>query len=132
MILLAKQAAKIYTICSFSHQVLFIPIYLISYNLFGLLGLGLSYFLNVLVQFVTYSLINRYKYHIKLKRSLNLQLLIIIVTIIFTIVLRNIENALFRYLLGFCILIFSCLYSYKSMKEVMNIDICEYIKNIKK
>jgi PST family polysaccharide transporter len=129
MILLAKQATKIFTVYSFAHRLLFLPVYLLFYNFFGLLGLGISYMINVVVQFVAYSLINRYKYDIKLKKSLNLQLLIVIVTIVFTIFLRKIDNALLRYFLGTSILIFSCLYSYILMKKVMNINIWEYIKN---
>ena len=132
MILLAKQAAKIFTVYSFAHRILFLPIYIVFYNLYGLTGLGISYMLNIVVQFLVISFINRYKYNIRFRRKLNIQLIIILTTVIATIFLRKIDAILIRYLLGTCALLFSCLYSYKLMKEVMNINLWEYLKKRKK
>jgi PST family polysaccharide transporter len=131
MILLAKQAAKIFTVYSFTHRILFVPIYIVFYNLYGLTGLGISYMLNIVVQFLAYGLINRFKYKIKLKRRLNVQLIIVLATVIFTIFLRKIDAASIRYLLGSCALLFSCLYTYKLMKEVMNINPLGYFQSRK-
>lgn len=129
MMLLAKQAAKIFTVYSISHRIVFLPIYIISYNLYGLMGLGISYVMNASVQLLAYSLINKNRYNIRLKKRLNKQLLIVILIVTITIFLRNIENALLKYILGLCMLLFSCIYSYKKINSVMNIDLWRYLKN---
>jgi O-antigen/teichoic acid export membrane protein len=129
MILLAKQVAKVYTIYSFMHRLLFLPVYIVFYNLYGLMGLGISYMLNIIVQFVAYGLINNYKYNIKLKWRLNKQLIIVFLTIILTIFIRKIDIIIVKYLLGFSIFLFSCLYSINFLKKVMDINLWEYLKN---
>lgn len=129
MILMAKQVTKIFTIVSLTGRLILIPIYIVFYYYFGLLGLGISFLINIIFQLVTYALINYRKYDIKLNVALYKQLSIILTTLTVAILFRNIDNLLIKYLLGFCIFLFACLYSNRNIKEVMNIDIWTYIKN---
>jgi PST family polysaccharide transporter len=127
MILLAKQAAKIFTIYSFINQFLFVVIYIVSYNLYGLSGLGITYTLNVILQLIAMSLVNRYIYNIKFENKLYIHLIVVLSTVLITVLLRKIDIISLRYFLGFCVFVFSCLYSYKYMKKMMNMNFWEYL-----
>ena len=126
MILLAKQSAKIFTLFSFAQRLLFVPVYIFFYNHYGLMGLGISYMLNVLTQFILLAFINRYKFNISFKRRVYKQLVVVLTTILIMVFIRRIDARSIKYLLGFGTLLFSSLYSFKYMKEVMNINLFEY------
>jgi len=126
MILLAKQDARTFTVYSFIHQLLFVPIYIILYNYYALLGLGIAFLANVFVQLLVYSLINKFKYDIKF--TLYKMLIVVFVTVLLTILFRKIEIIGIKYFFGFLAFIFSCVYSYKCIKEVMNINVWEFIQ----
>jgi len=132
MILLAKQEAKMFTIFSVLHRTLFIPVYFLFYNRYGLLGLGISYLLNVFVQLLVNGIFIRYKYKIKLGNRLSVQFIIILMTVLITIFIRKIEMIPLRYILGGIVFLFSCLYSYNFMKYTMNINLLEYLKKTRK
>ena len=125
MILLAKQDARTFTVYSLIHQLLFIPIYIILYNYYALLGLGIAFLTNVFVQLLVYCLINKFKYDIKFK--LYKMLIIVFTTVLLTILFRKIETIEIKYFFGFLAFIFSCVYSYKRINEVMNINIWNFI-----
>ncbi|MDD3195071.1 MAG: oligosaccharide flippase family protein [Paludibacter sp.] len=129
MILLAKQDAKTFTLYSLLHQLVFLPIYIFFYTYYALLGLGIVFLINVSVQFLAYILINRFKYNICFKRKLYKQLLLVFSAVLLTIIVRKIDDYLIKYLLGGSIFIFSCLYSYSSIRNEMNINPFHYIRN---
>jgi O-antigen/teichoic acid export membrane protein len=129
MILLAKQESKIFILYSLVFQAVFIVIHITSYNILGLFGLGISYTFNIILQFVVLAFINKYKYNIIFEKRLYRQLIIVLTTVLITIILRKIDNIIIKYLLGAIIFIFSCLYSYKSMKKLININLWDFLKN---
>jgi len=130
MILLAKQEAKIFTIYSIVNNVLFIPMYFLFYNFYGLLGLGMSYLLNTLFQLFINGTIIHFKYKIELEKKLKILIAVIFITVLITIFIRKIEILSLRYILGILLFLFTCAYSYYFMKKTMNINIWEYLKNI--
>lgn len=129
MILLAKQETKIFTIYSLLHRLIFIPIYLLLFNQYGLIGLGISYLLDALVQFFVYGIILKFKYQIHLNRILMIQLIIVLFVTISTILIRNIDLIAIRYILGVSVFIFSCIYSMYLTKKKMNINIIDFVSS---
>ena len=115
MVLLAKQDAKIFTIHSLIHQSLFVPIYIGLYNYYSLLGLGIAFLANIIVQFFSYGLINKFRYNI----NLNLYKIVFLVfaTVLLTIKIRNIEATILKYILGIIVFIFSLIFSFKSYRD---------------
>lgn len=132
MILLAKQEAKIFTLYSILHRLLFIPIYLILYQLNGLTGLGISFLLDVIVQFFFYTIIIRYRYKIQIKKKNSILLYGILLITLLTIYIRSIEANSLRYILGAIIFLFSIFLTTHFLKNKLNMNIFEYIKRNKK
>lgn len=129
MILLAKQAAKTFALYSLVHQLVFLPIYILFYTYFALLGLGIVFLINVSVQFLAYIFINRFKFNICFKWKLYKQLLLVLSAVLLTIFVRKIDATLIKYLLGGSIFIFSCLYSYNAIRNLMSINPLDFIRN---
>jgi PST family polysaccharide transporter len=129
MILLAKQAARIFIFSVLGQRLLLVGIYLVFYTYFGLLGLGIAYICTGIVHLLFMTIILNHFYKIRLgKRIYQLLLLIIVVTII-TIFVRKIEIEWVKYSLGVVLLIFAFLFSYLYMKKNMNIDLFAVVKS---
>lgn len=133
MILLAKQASKIFISSVVLQRALLIIIYLLSYTHWGLTGLGFAYICNGLVHILFMTVILKKFYSIKLsKQTLKLLLLVILTTII-TILARKIDLLWLRYICGSVVLLFSCIYTISYMRREMQIDIIKIIgKHIKR
>lgn len=132
MILIAKQEAKIVTIYSIAHRILFLPIYLLLYNKFNLYGLGISYFVDAFVQFIIYYLIIKHKYAIKLKKTLLMQFALVLFVIIVVLFIRSIETLIIKYLIGGIFMLFSCVYSYFFLRKVTNLNLLDIFNKFRK
>lgn len=119
MILLAKQDAKIFIIYSLIHRVIFIPIYILLFNKFGIAGLGLAYLINITIQFFSYAAINKYRYNIIINNQLLKQLLIILATVSTAIIIRRINAPTIKIFIEVMTIIFTLLYVYFSIKRVL-------------
>lgn len=128
MILLAKQEAKIFIVFSVLNSALFIPVYFVFYNFYGLLGLGVSHLFNTLFQLLINGTIIHFKYKIKLEKKLKIQLVVVFMTVLITIFLRKIEILSLRYILGGILFLFTCSFSFYFMKQTMKINLWEYLK----
>ena len=132
MILLAKQEAKIFMTYSFLHRALFIPIYFIFYLTYGIMGLGISYLLNTAVQFLVYYVIVSKRYNIIFQKRLIFISIGFCITLLITILSRNIENSIIRYTCGIIIFMCSLFYLKNTVKRKMKMDILKSLKEFKK
>lgn len=130
MILLAKQASKIFLISSLFGNIITLTQTLLLYNYFGLTGLGISYAINGLMQFVMYDLIMRHYYKIKFS-------LLIVITLIGTFVccgvstcLRTISIDWIRWASGFVLLITTATYSLHMLNRRMEINLITKVISI--
>ena len=128
MIFLAKQAVKIFTLYSFIHRTLFLPIYIILYNYQGILGLGVAYILNTATQLVIYSIISWYKYNIRLNKKLLITFLSIFGIVFINIYLKKNDNIYLRNSFGLISIFISSLYFHFKAKKVINLNILSYFK----
>jgi len=128
MILIAKQEAKIFIVYSVLNFALFIPVYLLFYNVSGLLGLGISYFLNTLVQLLVNGIIIHFKYKINLEKKLKIQFVVVFMTALIIIFVRKINILLLRYIMGGILFLFTCSYSFYFLKKTLKINLLEYLK----
>lgn len=131
MILLAKQASNIFIYYVLGLRVLLIIIYIVLYNLYGLLGLGISYLVMGIAHITLISFVMGHKYKIKFNKSVYEKLLVVFIATVAAILFRKIDNMFFSYLLGAALFLFSCSYSYLFMKKNMNIDFNYLISKFK-
>lgn len=129
MILLAKQAARIFILSVFGQRTLLVGVYLVLYNYLGLLGLGIAHICTGVVHLLFMTVILNHFYKIRLgKRIYQLLFLIIAVTIV-TMFVRKIGIEWVKYSLGIVLLIFASLFSFFYMKKNMNIDLFAVVKS---
>lgn len=128
MILLAKQASKIFIISVIAQRIVNIIIYLVMYNLYGLFGLGLSYIALSLIHLLLMSYIMEHFYKVHLVRRVLFLLVLVLGSTILCIVVRGLEGIV-SYVLGSVLLCLVTLFSYIYMKRYMQIDMIVVFKN---
>ena len=133
MILLAKQAARVFISSVLFQRIILVAVYLFSYTHYGLLGLGLSYIASGVIHITVVTFILRHFYDIRLARRIYLLLLFVISTTLVTVFIRTFDNVYIKYLSGSVVLAASCLFSLFYMKKRMGLNIIKIInKKIRK
>lgn len=122
MILLAKQEAKIFLITSLSQRVFMVVISIVSYKLWGLLGLGVTNIIMATIHLVIMSTIMKKKYRISWNRNAILSFLFILIIIIVAIISKNFQNYYIKYAVGFLLFLISIVYCYYFAKTKLGID----------
>ena len=129
MILLAKQASKIFLVSVISQRIILIGVYILAYMSLGILGLGFSYICTGVIHFLFMTFILNRFYKIRLsKRTFTLLILVIIITIM-TVFVRKIDYVILKYVLGSLLLVFSCVFSLIYMNKVMDLNILQIVKS---
>lgn len=129
MILLAKQAAKIFLISVIVQRVVMIGVYFIMYSYLGLFGLGCAFIANGLLHLGVMIFVLKFNYNIVVSRRTFALLAVVLVVSIFTLLLRLIENQILQYVCGCLVFISSILLSVCYMKYAMKLDIVNFIKS---
>ena len=129
MILLAKQASKIFLISVIGQRSVSIVVFIIMYRLFGLKGLGFAYIIHGALHFLVTMFILHFFYKIHVNSRVYLLLLSVLSLTVLTIFFRSLDSIELRYLLGCVSFIVACLTSFYYMKLAMNIDIISFIKS---
>lgn len=123
MILLAKQASHIFVWSVLGQRLFLIFIYLLSYKYLGLTGLGFSYIVTGVLNFVLMLIILNHFYKIGISRRVASLLSVVVISTIITILIRKLDLILLKYSLGIIVLIFSIIFTYLYMNKIMNINI---------
>lgn len=129
MILIAKQATKVFLLSVFAQRIICLIIFMLLYQKLGLLGLGFSEIFAGLLHIVLMALIMGGKYNIRFSRRVVMQLLLTIIIVLLSIYIRTFENNYFRYIIGFCIVIFVTIYSLYYIKKYMGLDVLSKLKS---
>ena len=128
MILLAKQAARLFTTISVSLNVFNIFLYIGAYHCLGLTGLGIAAVINVGIQWLVQSLVVKKKYDFWFSEECNLMLVVVLAISLLAIFAKRIDNHVIMYCIQTLIIIASGLVSLYWGKK-MNIDVLGFIKN---
>ena len=129
-ILIAKRESKLILRINVTYQIVFLPIQLLSFKYFGLLGLGVVRAINVLSQLLLYSVVIKKMYGILANKNIYLQLLFEVVFILALVFLcQYIQNDFYRYGIIILMILFSGGYSWIIMKRQMNINMFSYVKD---
>lgn len=106
IILVAKQFAKLYAAISLILKAILLPLYMVMFVNFNLLGLGIAYLIDNFVQVATYSLLNKRRYSIILSVESISLLAITIISIILMHLVRIIPNTTLSLIAGaICMLV---------------------------
>lgn len=123
MILLAKQASKIYLTSIIIQRLIVFGIYVLFYNLWGIKGIGFAYVFRGLLDFVVTGMILWKFYTIRLNRKTVMLLLLVLSVTILMIFVRSSSNILFKYSLGSMAIACSSIFTLMYMKKNMNLDV---------
>ena len=128
-VFIVKQDSRLYLILSILFNVLLLPVYILFYNILGLLGLGLSYIINNLTQLVVYVFLSKHRYNIDVDFRLLGKLTMIIGVLLLCIITNNISNMSLRIIFNTSLVLLSLGVTYYILKQRMNINVFSFIKN---
>ncbi len=129
MVLLAKNNSKVFTISIFVFRVFFLATNIIGYNLLGILGLGISFSINMIFHLIGMCLIN-YKLY---KITFRLETLYIFLITLFVgglaFIIKDFEGYS-RWVGFFVVFLFSVAFSVYTLKKKLQIkSLIRYIKS---
>ncbi|WP_419237891.1 oligosaccharide flippase family protein [Photobacterium leiognathi subsp. mandapamensis] len=128
MILLAKQNTKIFFFSVTFSRVLGIIVTIISYNLYGLKGLGVSVTIIAILHMLLMQTIMYQLYKIKFNLTTIKLLLINLIFIFVAFVLSEFDHLYIKYSLGGGLIIISSIFSVYNLQTLMGINIRNIIK----
>lgn len=123
MILLAKQVPKIFLVMELSQKFFITIMYLFLYKFYGLLGLGIGYFIMAIIHITLNSIVLNHFYSIRFSKYIYGQLILILVSVFLIFFVRQIEGNLLKYIFGLVLFTFSLFYSNYRLKDRMGIDL---------
>lgn len=122
IILLAKQKSKIFLTSVFSQRILLIVVYYFFYGWWGMRGLGYSYIVTGLSDIILMTVIMKYFFNITLDRRVYALLIFELTTTLICMLVKTLDNMVFRYTIGIVILGVTILTSLFVLKRFLNID----------
>ena len=129
MILLAKNHARVFTVSVFLFQSLFLVLNLIGYTYYGILGLGLSFSINMLLHLIGVQVMNYVLYKITYNKSFFVTLFIVFAFAL-TAKISIALDGIFYFLVGGMLVCGSLLFVILKLKKLLNIgSLSNYIKS---
>lgn len=128
MILLAKQASRIFLIMEIVLRFFITIMYLALYHFYGLIGLGVGYFIMAVIHIIINAVVLNTFYKIRLEKDLYIQLVIILVSAGICLLIRQMDYQVLKYSLGLILLVFSIIYCNFRLKYKMDIDLIGFMK----
>lgn len=121
MILLAKNNAKVFTVSVFLFQSIFLILNILGFKYYGILGLGITFSINMLIHIVGVQLLNYFLYKITYKKHFFITLIIVLIFAVSANFVSHI-NGLFFYIGGSVLIITSLIYVLLKLKKLLKID----------
>ena len=125
MVLLAKQASKLFLISSALGNVVVLSFTLLLYNILGLSGLGIAYALNGIMQFMMYDRIMWHYYQIRFSKQLIYTLAGTLMCCGAATYFRSIDIIWLKWLSGVLLFFLTGIYSLKTLNQRLEINLIE-------
>lgn len=129
-ILYAKSDSKLFLKTAVFFNMAFLASNILGYYLYGLTGLGLSFFINYIVHFIGLKIITAKRYKFSFLKGFKKLFITGFVFCIATFVVSLIDNDWIRYILGLIIFFTASLFTLREMNKKM--DIKNLLKRLKK
>lgn len=128
MIFLAKNNVKIYTLYVFSIQMLCLLINIIGYSYMGILGLGITFSLNMFIHLLSTQLLVYHIYKISFDSSFLFTLLVILAFSVSAFITKDL-NGNAKLLVASLLILLSFSYTVYSLKSLLKIrSLADYLK----
>lgn len=118
MIFIAKRDSKFFTTYSFSHRIVFLVIYILFFKYFSLKGLGYSFLIDVIVQFVFYYIFLIRRHNIVLGNNVIRLLSLSFVMVLTAIIATSLFKGIVSNILGIMLIFFSLFRSITGIKKI--------------
>ena len=128
LILVAKQKVKVFTTISIVYRILQLLLSIYFYDLFGITGLGITIILTGIFHMLAMSITVKILYNIRFSKKFLKIALIVLIFALSSSYISSLDDDVLKYVLGFVISIFSCLFSIFLFKNIFNIDLFNFIK----
>ncbi|MBF5027131.1 oligosaccharide flippase family protein [Planobacterium oryzisoli] len=129
MILLAKNNAKVFTVSVFLFQTIFLILNILGYKYYGILGLGITFSINMLIHIIGVQVLNYVLYKISFNKHFFITFALVLLFALaanFTIRL----NEVYQYVFGAVIILGSFAFVMMRLKKLLKINsFVGFIKN---
>lgn len=125
--LLAKGAAKVFFWNEFSALIYGFVLNVLGYKLYGLTGMGISYFIKYVLYFIQLAVVTRKKFNVRLNTELLGMFVLFSVFVVGSLVLKLITIKWIGYTLGMFLLAVVTFLSYKELDK--RVALTEFIHN---
>lgn len=129
IILLAKQASKIFFYTATIGRIIVVAVSLVFYNYWGLKGLGIGYCITSLFHLLFMQSILWWQYKIRMSSRLVRMLLVTILFAACGFFAKDITNGWIKYSIGVVLIAITAIYTLRQMKIIMGIDAIKFIKS---
>lgn len=129
MILLAKQKSILFLTSSLIMNLIVVVFYILLYQCYGLLGLGVAYFISGFMQLLVYNYMMKWIFSISFNASVFFKILIVLSFAFFSKYARDIDTVWVKYIVGSVLLLASTSYSLYYMNKQMHINILTSFSN---
>lgn len=130
MILLAKNNAKVYTISVLLFRIIFLCLNILGYKYYGILGLGITYSINMFIHVIGVQLMNYYLYKISYNKIFFKTIIIVLVFGILANLLSRLEKDLLYYVIAGVLILISVIYVVIYVKRLLKVkSLLGLIKN---
>ncbi|WP_028888614.1 oligosaccharide flippase family protein [Tenacibaculum ovolyticum] len=131
LILVAKSEAKLFLFICIGYRVIHVFLCIMGFNIAGLSGLGIAFFILTIIHFSIMLLVNKYKFKILLHGSTWLSILTVFIFALSAVLILKLNLIYLKFFLGISVFCLTLLYSLYIMKKEMGINVLSFIKKNK-
>ncbi len=129
MILLAKQNSKVFTVSVTFSRVLGICVFIYTFKLYGIVGLGVSALIMALVHIALMQGIMYKLYSIVFYKKTIILLIYTLFIALLTITVTSIDSMYIRIILSLLLLLISCYISFANISKLLDVSVIDKIKS---
>lgn len=127
MVLLAKQDAKAFTTISLIINVINVGLFIGLYEWCGLVGLGIAYVLNVILQLITYTIVMHKRYQITFSKKIYIINILMLSIVVSSVLIKKINSDYIVYIIETILIVFALIYSLRQLYK-MGVSAKDFIK----
>jgi len=126
--IIAKGDSKVFIKTAIGFNAILLLINIVGYHYGGLEGIGISFFIYYIIHFIAIRIITYYRYDFYFEKGFYKIFTFTVIMCLIAFLITFISIPVLKYLLMTCIIIVSCLYSYKQLDK--KIGLKDYLAGI--
>ena len=129
MIIVAKQDATLYLTISIMIRIVILPIYMLLFIKYGMMGLGIAYFISFFLRTIVFGMIVYLKYRILIDKSSIFLFSATVISVSFMLAVRSFDIWYFKYSIAALIMIVVLYYTNYKYKEYLGVSLIKTVKS---